>query len=182
MIALLFALTACTYDEEYACSPWEGWWSGTMTGDLEATIVGEFYAYYAGAFVPAGGGSMILSLRDLDLAPLLDESGPTAPGTSVALASFEGGECESAWRGTLGIIADIVILEADGDTGDTGDTGASGSDILALSGPLLGSISDPESEDPASGSGTWSLDGSDGSALAGSWELTWEGDFPSANE
>ncbi len=178
MITLLLALTGCTYDDEFSCEPWQGWWSGQLTGDLEATLVGEFYAFYEGAFTPTGGASLSLSLRDLDIAPLLGEAGPIAPEEAYGVAAPEGGECEAAWQGTLGVVAELVIFQAEADTGDTGDTGGTGTDLLLWSGSLLGSLEDPEHHDPGAGTGSWTLDGSDGSSLSGAWDLSFDGDFP----
>ena len=67
-IALLLALTGSAYDDDFSCEPWQGWWAGELTGDLDAGLVGEFYAFYAGAFTPGGGGSLNLNLRDVDVA------------------------------------------------------------------------------------------------------------------
>ena len=92
MIALLVVLTGCTYNDEFSCEPWQGWWSGELSGDLNATLVGEFYAYYEGAFTPSGGGTLTLGLRDVDLAPLLGQEGPTAPGAAYGVAAPGGGD------------------------------------------------------------------------------------------
>lgn len=192
MLALIWLLAGCTYDTEYACEPWSGWWSGTLTGDLDATLVGEFHAFFAGAFVPAGGATLAISLRGLDLGPVLGASEPVAPGSAQATDSLDGAACEAGWKGSLALWADLVVVEAvegtgeTGDTGTTGDTGMTGDtdivdETLALSGTLVGTLTDPESGGDAGGSGTWALSG-DGQSLGGDWVLAWDGDFPSAND
>jgi len=180
VITLLLALTGCTYDDEYTCEPWQGWWSGELTGDLDATLVGEFYAFFAGVVIPGGGGSLNLSLRDLDLGPLIDQPSPVSPSAAYGVASIEGGECEAAWRGTLGLVVDLAIVEEVDDTGDTGDTGE-GVQARTWTGTLVGQVEDPEDQEPAAGWGTWSLTGSDGDELSGDWSLGFDADFPSAS-
>ena len=187
MLPLLLALTGCTYDEEFSCEPWQGWWSGQLTGDLEATLVGEFYAFYEGAFTPTGGANLVLSLRNVDIAPLLGQDGPVPPGEAYGLSAPEGGECEEAWKGSLDVSVSLVVLQDSDDTGDTGqpvdtgepgDTGGPAVGPLLWSGSLEGSLEDPDHHDPASGGGSWSLEGTDGSSLVGDWTLSFDSDFP----
>ncbi len=199
MLTLLLALTACTYDEEYSCEPWAGWWSGALHGDLEGRLVGELHAYYDGAFTPGGGGGLLVTVREVDLAGVLGATEAVYPSQAFASAAVAGGECEAAWKGTLGVVAELVVQEpsaeetAPTDTGDTGDTGTAPGDTgtapgdtgttdtatpepgIVWSGTLSGALPDP-------GEGTWSLSGSDGSSLSGSWSLAFDQDFPSSAE